>query len=253
VLVEIRYTIDGGPSQLELPEFPDDPKVQRAPAVQQVYLAAYLPEEWTVLGVRGPWTDETSVTFIDRTWREDAPDDAAILNSLRSGIGGCNTAGDTFATDGKRYLFSALRPDAGATGALRLTTMHENAVNIGIFLIVAIVGLVLTAQPIGVRLWWLAGLVILLVLAAVFAPTLAAALLGDPLKWALMLVLAIWLVRFLAWAIPQVLAWLQSRQARAVAAAAVVATAVSASPPPAADASPPPADQSGQEGGASHG
>ena len=249
VLVEIRYTIDGGPSQLELPEFPDDP------AVQQVYLAAYLPEEWTVLGVGGPWTDETSVTFIDRTWRADAPDDASILNRLRSGIGGAGTAGDTFATDGKRYLFSALRPDAGSAGALRLTTMHENAVNIGIFLIVAIVGLVLTAQPIGVRLWWLAGLVILLVLAAVFAPTLAAALLGEPLKWALILVLAVWLVRFLAWAIPQVLAWLQSRQARAAAAAAAVAAAAATATPPPAEVSaqPPASPASGQEGGERHG
>lgn len=221
VLIEIRYTVDGSPSLLELPEFVDDP------AVQQVHLAAYLPEEWTLLGVGGPWTDETSMTFLDRAWRSDAEDDRTILDRLRSGIGGAGTAGDAFAADGRRHLFSALRPEPGPAGALRLRTMHENAVHVGIFLVVAIVGLVLTAQPIGVRLWWLAGLVILLVLAAVFAPTLAAALLGDALKWALMLVLLVWLVRFLAWAIPRFLAWLQTRQARAAAAApAVVATPV---------------------------
>lgn len=213
VLVEINYTFDGGPSQLELPEFPDDP------AVQQVHLAVYLPEEWTLLGVRGPWTNETSVNFLDRAWRGEAQSDATILHRIREGIDDCNTAGDSFAADGQRHLFSSLRPEAGPAGALRLTTLHQNAVHVGIFLIVAIVGLALTPQPIGVRLWWLAGLVIVLVLAAVFAPTLAAALLGDALKWALGLVLLVWLVRFLAWAIPRLAVWLQTRQPRAAAPA----------------------------------
>jgi hypothetical protein len=217
VLVEINYTFDGRASQLELPEFPDDP------AVQQVHLAVYLPEEWTLLGVRGPWTNETSVTFLDRSWRSAAEDDATLLHRLREGIGGCESAGGSFAADGQRHLFSSLRPEPGPAGALSLVTMHENAVHVGIFLIVAIAGLALTPQPIGVRLWWLAGLVILLVLAAVFAPTLAAALLGDALKWALGLVLLVWLVRFLAWAIPRLSVWLQTRQPRAATPAPAVA------------------------------
>ena len=96
-----------------LPEFADDP------AVQQVYLAAYLPPEQTLLGVGGNWTDETSVTFIDRTWRPNAPDDDSILEQLRSGIDNCDTAGSAFPTDGRRYLFSTLRPEPGPAGALR--------------------------------------------------------------------------------------------------------------------------------------
>jgi hypothetical protein len=145
--------------------------------------------------------------------------------------------------------------------------MHENGVNAAVFLIVAIVGLVLTPQPIGVRLWWLAGLVIVLVLAAVFAPSLAAALLGPALQWALALVLLVWLVRMLAWAIPKVFAWLATRPARAAATAAVVAAAATTGTPPPTppgdvgspfaasdEGSPPSASPSeGQEGGASHG
>jgi hypothetical protein len=252
VLVEIRYTIDGTARQLDLPQFTEDP------AVQQVYLAAYLPPEWTLLGVGGPWTDETSVTFIDQTWRPDAPDDATILNQLRSGIDGCGAAGDSFPTDGRRYLFSTLRPEPAPAGTLRLSALDRNVVNAGIFLIVAAVGLVLTARPIGVRLWWLAGLVVALVLAAAFAPTLAHALLGDALVYALALVLMVWLVRAMAWAMPRFGAWFADRPARAAAAAAaagVVAAAATTGTPPAVEGPPPPPSPSSpeQEGGASHG
>ena len=54
VLVELRYTVPGNPSSLQLPEFQDDP------AVQQVYLAVWLPEEWKLLGIGGPWTNENA-------------------------------------------------------------------------------------------------------------------------------------------------------------------------------------------------
>jgi NhaP-type Na+/H+ or K+/H+ antiporter len=88
--------------------------------------------------------------------------------------------------------------------------------------------------------------------------------LGDALKWAIVLVLAVWLVRFLAWALPQWTAglntWMNSRPARAAAAAAVVAAAATAGTPPAENqpGSPPDGGTAGQasgkqEGGASHG
>ncbi|MDX1945918.1 MAG: hypothetical protein SFU86_11015 [Pirellulaceae bacterium] len=261
VLVEIRYTVEGTAANLELPQFVDNP------AVQQVYLAAYLPEERTLLGVRGPWTDETSSTFIDRRWRPAAPDDNTLLHQVRGGVANCETAGDNFPTDGTRYLFSALRPDAGPDGALKLTALHRNVVHVGVFLLVAIVGLVLTPRPIGERLWFLAGLVVLLVLLAVFAPALASAVLGDALRYALLLVLLVWLVRFLAWALPKVVQWISTRPASA-ARSATVAVAVAAAPsatppppptPPAAVAgespfqSPPAVPPSGQEGGPSNG
>jgi hypothetical protein len=264
VLVEIHYTVKGTQAQLDLPDFSGDPTTAiDDPAVQQVHLAVYLPPEQTFLGVRGPWTDETSVTFIDRTWRPDARSDEDLLSQIRSGIDNCSAAGSSFPTDGRRYLFSTLRPEPEPAGSLRLTTAHQHAVNFGIFAVVAIMGLGLAARPIGVRLWWLAGLVVLIVLAAVFAPALATALLGDALKWALILVLLVWLVRFLAWALPQWTArltnWLNTRPARAAAAAAVVAAAATTGTTPFAEGTPPPPDtgtsqtSSGTEGGESHG
>ena len=138
--------------------------------MQQVYLAAYLPEEQTLLGIGGPWTDETSVTLIDRPWRDAAPRTMRrSCNQLRSGIGGCDSAGERFPDRWPAVLVLGpaarrrRRRVAAADGAASTTRC-----NVGVFLLVAVVGLVLTAQPIGVRLWWLAGLVVLLVLVAVF-------------------------------------------------------------------------------------
>jgi hypothetical protein len=242
-------------SQLQVPQFQDDP------AVQQVHLAAYLPPEWKLIGIRGPWTNESATTWIDRPWRTEGQSDGALLVQLRQGIANCESAGDGFQVDGRRYLFSTLQPAAGPAGALRLITAHENAVHACVFLLVAIAGLVLTPQPAAIRLWWLAGLLIAVVLLAVFAPTLAAAILGWPLYVALGLVLLVWAVRCLAWLIPGCVEWCSTRFHRAAVATTFVAAATSAAVPP-VDASPPEgspfADQSpdvppsDREGGKSH-
>ncbi len=49
-LLELRYTMEGSYAELPLPSFPEDP------AVQKVYVAAFIPEEQLVLATRGPWT-----------------------------------------------------------------------------------------------------------------------------------------------------------------------------------------------------
>jgi hypothetical protein len=191
---------------------------------------------------------------------------------------------DDFPYDGRRFVFSTLRPDPADEGAIHLRTMHRNLVNFGIFLLVAIVGVALTPQPAGTRLWWLAGMFVAVVLIAVFSPTLAQAILEpvdfgsptnatpqaglSPLSWAMLLVLLVWAVRFLAWFIPGVVAWISDGFKRAAAATAV-ATAASVPPvqappwppegapgdTPFASATPPvpPAGDENREGGASHG
>jgi hypothetical protein len=231
ILVELRYSVPGDQSRLDLPVFPEDP------AVQQVYLAAYLPEEQKLLAVGGPWTDESSTTWIDRPFRDEGPDDETILNQLRSGIDGCNSAGDNFPVDGERYLFSALRPAPAPEGSLKLNSLHRNAVHVGVFLLVAVIGLVLTPRPAGMRLWWLGGLIVAIVLVAVFSPTLAQAVLAAPLYWAIGLVLLVWTIRCLAWCIPGCVSCCSAYFTRAATAATVAAAAAS---PPAASATPPP-------------
>lgn len=249
VLIDLRYTAQRS-FVLELPVFPDDP------AVQQVYLAAYLPEELRLLGVRGAWTEEDIREPGEqaRTSRSDAD----LLNWVQEGISGGRGV-DPFPTDGNRYLYSSLRPEAGAAGALRLFSLHRYALWSFIVIAVAGVGLALSTRPIGVRLWWLAALVVAVVLLSLFAPTLAAALLGNVFYWSLALVLIVWLAQFLAWALPKAGTWYSSRTARA----ATMAAAVAVSPTP---FTPPPPDdiqlgevrptqqpnQEGQHGGGDH-
>ena len=74
--------------------------------MQQVYLAAYLPEEQKLLAIGGPWTDESSTTWIDRPFRDAGPADGTILSELRSGIGGCGSAGEGFPVDGERLIMA---------------------------------------------------------------------------------------------------------------------------------------------------
>ena len=51
-VLELRYTVQGDGSRLDLPNFPQEPAVVKA------YLCVYLPETRTLLGVRGPWSEE---------------------------------------------------------------------------------------------------------------------------------------------------------------------------------------------------
>ncbi|HUE72001.1 MAG TPA: hypothetical protein VMP01_14030, partial [Pirellulaceae bacterium] len=227
VLVELRFTLaNTGASSLPLPEFPDDP------AVQKVYLAAYLPDEQRLLGVRGHWTDEQHPGIFDVAYHAAPQSDDELLQWVREGTGAASGTMEPFATDGTRHLFSALRPEPATAGALRLIAVHKYVLYSFIVLGVGAVGLALTLRPIGQRLWWLAGLIVAVVLTAVFAPTLANAVLGEVFFASLGLVLVVWLVRFLAWAIPQFIDWLGSRSARAAAVATAVAAAATIPPAP---------------------
>jgi hypothetical protein len=51
-VLDLRYTTTNSETRFELPEFPDEP------AVQQVFLCAYLPQEQVLLGAQGPWNEE---------------------------------------------------------------------------------------------------------------------------------------------------------------------------------------------------
>src|SRR5262249_1351915 len=152
------------------------------------------------------WTNESVVGIgipsIESETRGPPPSDDELLGRVREGVASCDHAGSDFPLDGTRHLFSTLRPEAGTAGALRLTIADRNVVNAAVFLTIAIVGSLLTPRPVGTRLWWLAGIVVGIVLVAVFAPTLAEAILTTPLWLAIGLVLLVWLVRYLAWFVP---------------------------------------------------
>ena len=200
------------------------------------------------------------------------PDDL-LLNWVHEGTSGGRGA-NTFPADGQRTLFSALRPASAANGGgLTIVSVHRYVLWTLVVLVVAGVGLGLSTQPIGVRLWWLAALIVAVVLTALFAPTFAEAVLNEVFYWSLALVLLVWLVQFLYWALPKAGTWYSAKTARAAAMASALAaaaanpSAASSSPPESPFASgpteirfgdvksPPPAGQSGagQEGGGSNG
>ena len=164
---------------------------------------------------------------------ETSRDGANLLRWVHEGVNVSQNA-DTFSTDGKRYLYSSLRPEGGLT----IISVHRYALWTLIVLVVAGVGLGLSTQPIGIRLWWLAALIVAVVLSALFAPTFAEAVLNEIFCWSLCLVLLVWLVQFLIWALPKAGAWYSAQSARAAAMASAMAAA--AANPPAASPSPGP-------------
>lgn len=236
-IVELRYTFDGGPGELALPEFPEEP------AVQQVHLAAYLPEDWKLVGMRGPWTQDPAPQWPPGYQGEQS--DAQLLNELRGGIDGCQSVGDDFSKAGRLHLFAALRPKSG--DSLHLVTARKNSLSLLVFLAVAITGLVLTLRPAADRLWWLALLFALLVISAVFWPTFAGAVIDQPLCAAVCLVLVAWIVRFLVWAVPKITIWIATRPIRAAAAATVVAAAAATATTQETPAAQPPGESPFQE------
>jgi hypothetical protein len=229
VVVELRYTYEGSAADLRVPSFLDNET-----AVQQVYLAAYLPEEQQLLGYTGPWTPENR-----HAWPPDPSpqtNDDHLLSQIRDQVAGCETLGQGFRTDGNLYLFSSLRPTKD--DSLRLVSMNRTALQTLVFALVAIVGLLLTARPVGDRLWYLAALVVGIVLIAVLMPTLHQAIFTPVLFAAIGLVLIVWIVRFLAWSLPGVTHWIATRPVRTAAAASAVAAAAATTPPVADGASP---------------
>jgi hypothetical protein len=119
-VLEIRYTTDAAQGlTLELPEFPEEP------AVQRVYLAAFLPQERTMLGYRGPWNWEQERGLLTPGGSSSLMYDHQLLPWVREGGPGADQAGEGFPVDGTFLLFSTLRPAPGAVGALRLTAWNS--------------------------------------------------------------------------------------------------------------------------------
>lgn len=197
-LLELRYTVSGQSNVLDFPVFPDDP------AVGQVYLSVYLPEEQALLGSRGPWNQEqfnpwrvkfnevVSLMGGHQPWQPKS--DREIYNQLASGIG--NIAGDPLAgfdVQGDRFLFSTLRPTAPPNGALRVSTLNTQFLNTVLIIIAVALGFVMIAQPANRKLMVVGVVVIAVVIGGVFWPTAAMEIINGKLVLAGILVLVMWI------------------------------------------------------------
>lgn len=184
-LLELRYAVPGTHRRLWLPHFPTDP------AVQKVYLCAYLPDELALLGARGPWTDEMNWRWYDPQPRPQRSD-RELIAWVTEGLNVADPAED-FATDGRLHTFSTIQPAAPpADGALRLIAVNEKVLHGVLFAIVLLIGLLLIRRPLAQKFAAVVLLAAILLLAGVFAPRFARQVLDAALLIAVLIVLAVW-------------------------------------------------------------
>lgn len=248
-LLELRYSIPKGGLRFVLPAFPSDP------AIQKVYICAYLPEEYAYLGSRGPWTDEMEWMVTSPLHLKAAPrqSDQSLLGWVREGLSVPAGSGDAFQTDGRLYVFSALRPSAAGDATLRIIAMSQNGLSAIVFGVMVVIGLALWRSSAARRCLAGGTLIVLLILSGVFLPTFSRQIIGSTLAAAVAIVLMVWGLHYLVWIRPSDPVIAARRQARQEARLARLrATAVPV--PAAATAAPPPSESPKEEpkGGAPH-
>ena len=201
-VVDLRYTVAGGTGRLGAPVFVDEP------AVQKVYLSIYAPPQRVLLGSLGPWSQEMR-------WRLDAPsgmkpvanrDDAALVQWVIQGVDMPPNPGDSFQTDGQRYLYSSLRPLPPPDGALRLVTLDQTWLRVVVFLVISVGGLLAVKAGASARWLVVGGVFIAVILAGVFIPTFTLQVLDIVTLTAVCVVVVIWAVHYLVWERPRVVA-----------------------------------------------
>lgn len=247
-LLELRYTLSGTGRRLDCPVFPEEP------AVQKVYVAAYLPEEQALLGARGPWTDELVWVHCGILgWKpRDTRGDAWLMNWVREGAEVPGNPEDTFPTGGRLYVFSTLRPEAPPEGSLVLMTLHEDWLSGLVFAVILVGGLVLVPCRSGVR--WLAvgGFVVVMVLLGVFLPTFTWQVVDGVMFAAIFVVLVIWLLWYVLRTRPRDPLVRVRKEARLAAARAKVEAAQAQAVHPVEGSETPPQVDQGNEGGEGH-
>ena len=224
-VLEVRYVIPKG-QPLTPPSFVDEA------AVQKVDLCAFVPAAQDVIGTSGTWSDDFRWVYTsDGRCVPVSPrsHEQRVAFVCEGNPAAANAAG-TFHFDGTPLIFSTLRPDAKST--VGLWTIDHQTLNGWIFGLTLLSGVVLLWASFRTRVMAVAMLILALVFAGVFWPTLALHVLGPPLYWAVAAVVILWLV-----AAPFIYAqrmrefggainttwstWVESNRARTAAAATV--------------------------------
>ncbi len=190
--LELRYTIPGTHTQMSVPEFPEDP------AIQKVYLAVYLPKEMSLIGSSGPWTEE--FTWSDQGAFKWTPRTVMSADELLAWVRENANAGGTqaFQTDGVMYLFSALRPEPPPNGDLRLQALDERWLALAIFTPLLLMGLLLLKSTFNTKVAALSLVFIAIIVCGIFVPTFARQLLNQPLYASLAIVVVAWTAWYLS-------------------------------------------------------
>ncbi|MGQ9662682.1 MAG: hypothetical protein ACUVWX_10170 [Kiritimatiellia bacterium] len=190
-VLELRYVVTGGGMRLMVPEFPGEP------AVQQIYLFAFIPQNRTYLGHRGPWTPEWVWTLrgfnaLPRP-RHSAENLIRWVTShtkLDQGSLG------NFPIEGQQLLFSALRPAHGTRSSLSLVTIPRWLFQSLLLGAIIVIGLVLVPASAAARAVTLGGILALLAVVGIFAPTFVRATVNNASVAAALVILVVWVLWF---------------------------------------------------------
>lgn len=184
-LMELRYTATGDQRQLELPAFPAEP------AMQKVYLCAYLPDERLLLGSFGQWTNEAH-QGIDTVFQPKPGyrSDDHLVQEVLSGLPVREVS--NFPKDGSLHIFSALRPAPPPDGSLRLVAARDMVVYGGLFGVLAAVCLALLARPVTEKIAALGLSIAFVLMLGVLLPTFTSQLMRAQLIAGLGAVAVIW-------------------------------------------------------------
>ena len=255
-LLEMRYTVAGDPTQIDLPIIQDEP------AVQKVYLCVYLPFERALWRKSGAWTDEaidehtqsiaglfgsgSSNSMVSRMFRRRRAHVDGYLNWVREGVKMESSANQKFEVDGRPYVFSALRPDPAPQGALHLRTVNMTFLNGIVFGSMALLGVFLLRAPLTKQLAAALLVIAAFVFAGVFFPLLTEHLFSETL---LMTAAVVGLVWFTA----NTVRWFgnvrNARRGFQTSSLKDSSVAVATESPPTAAAAPPLESDEAEEGG----
>lgn len=191
-LVELRYTVRGQGLRFECPSFPEEP------AVQRVYLSLFLPHELSYLGSRGPWNGELVWAIRGfSSWPRGNLSQSALYGWVAGDVSQGRENLASFTTDGRHVLFSTLRPGSGPAGALRLSAVRDVWLQLVVVGLGVAIGLALLRATFTRRALVIGMIITLMLLLAVFLPSLARALVTNAAVAGAMVVLVIWCLWYL--------------------------------------------------------
>ena len=201
-LLELRYTqkLPDAPMErkkmavretISTPLFPDDP------AVQHIYAAVYVPEEYALTAYYGNCSknfQQQRGGDKNRIDTHNTPSVDQIVNDMQQGISRQSNAWRDFPIDGVPYLFSTVQPDPDNHHLLSVRMRKTGCINIVMFALVMVGGILLTRYKWRVRGIAVFGAIAIGALLAFIVPTfmfVAATVTG--LRWAFAFVVIIWL------------------------------------------------------------
>jgi len=188
-VMELRYTLPGDGRRLDLPEFPEEPAAVKA------FLCLYVPETRTLLGARGPWTQDFHWRLgPSLAWRADPPNDAHLVEWVRQGAAPSSAAFEDFPTDGRLYVYSTLGPAPAPKGSLETILVEDRLLRGAVFALTVLLGLLLLPARLPVRAFVVGLALAGLVLSGAFLPTFLMQILNGTLAAALGIVAILWTV-----------------------------------------------------------